>query len=163
MVASVLFLGLLPSLISVSQRRMSRLGGAPYIPHYALLVAVTYRWQSSCCESFNVLADLMRSSGKASWLCSRFPHLLQVDGQCRVVCNGSVRLQADTLDEAIALVNANPHGNGTAIFTKSGPAARKYQNEIEVGMVGVNVPIPVPLPFFSFTGWRGSFDGDLHM
>ena len=72
-------------------------------------------------------------------------------------------LQADTLDEAIALVNSNPHGNGTAIFTKSGPAARKYQNEIEVGMVGVNVPIPVPLPFFSFTGWRGSFDGDLHM
>ncbi|DBA79006.1 hypothetical protein WJX77_003389 [Trebouxia sp. C0004] len=74
-----------------------------------------------------------------------------------------VCLEADTLDEAIALVNANPHGNGTAIFTKSGPAARKYQNEIEVGMVGVNVPIPVPLPFFSFTGWRGSFDGDLHM
>ena len=72
-------------------------------------------------------------------------------------------LQTDTLDEAIALVNSNPHGNGTAIFTKSGPAARKYQNEIEVGMVGVNVPIPVPLPFFSFTGWRGSFDGDLHM
>ena len=81
--------------------------------------------------------------------------------QC--VCNGNAHLQADTLDEAIALVNANPHGNGTAIFTKSGPAARKYQNETEVGMVGVNVPIPVPLPFFSFTGWRGSFDGDLHM
>lgn len=71
--------------------------------------------------------------------------------------------QVDTLDEAIAVVNSNPHGNGTAIFTKSGPAARKYQNEIEVGMVGVNVPIPVPLPFFSFTGWRTSFDGDLHM
>lgn len=75
----------------------------------------------------------------------------------------SFMLQTNTLDEAIALVNSNPHGNGTAIFTKSGPAARKYQNEIEVGMVGVNVPIPVPLPFFSFTGWRQSFDGDLHM
>ncbi len=88
---------------------------------------------------------------------------MQVDEQCSVICNANVHVQADTLDEAIALVNANPHGNGTAIFTKSGPAARKYQNEIEVGMVGVNVPIPVPLPFFSFTGWRGSFDGDLHM
>jgi len=78
-------------------------------------------------------------------------------------CHATVIVQAENLDEAIALVNSNPHGNGTAIFTKSGPAARKYQNEIEVGMVGVNVPIPVPLPFFSFTGWRGSFDGDLHM
>ncbi|KAL3150431.1 Methylmalonate-semialdehyde dehydrogenase [acylating], mitochondrial [Trebouxia sp. C0010 RCD-2024] len=74
-----------------------------------------------------------------------------------------VCMETETLDDAIALVNSNPHGNGTAIFTKSGPAARKYQHEIEVGMVGVNVPIPVPLPFFSFTGWRGSFDGDLHM
>jgi len=74
-----------------------------------------------------------------------------------------VCLEADTLDDAIAMVNANPHGNGTAIFTKSGPAARKFQNKIEVGMVGINVPIPVPLPFFSFTGWRGSFHGDLHM
>lgn len=111
----------------------------------------------------NILADPLTSSGKATWVCHRFLHLLQVDDQCSVTCNGNAYVQADTLDEAIALVNANPHGNGTAIFTKSGPAARKYQNEIEVGMVGVNVPIPVPLPFFSFTGWRGSFDGDLHM
>lgn len=71
-------------------------------------------------------------------------------------------LEVETLEEAIALVNRNPYGNGTSIFTASGAAARKYQHEIEVGQVGVNVPIPVPLPFFSFTGWRGSFYGDLH-
>jgi len=68
----------------------------------------------------------------------------------------------NTLEQAIALVNANPFGNGTSIFTASGAAARKYQNEIEVGQVGINVPIPVPLPFFSFTGWKNSFYGDLH-
>jgi malonate-semialdehyde dehydrogenase (acetylating)/methylmalonate-semialdehyde dehydrogenase len=68
----------------------------------------------------------------------------------------------NTLEEAIELVNANPFGNGTSIFTASGAAARKYQSEIEVGQVGINVPIPVPLPFFSFTGWKNSFYGDLH-
>eukprot|EP00200_Dunaliella_tertiolecta_P005719 CAMPEP_0202355528 /NCGR_PEP_ID=MMETSP1126-20121109/10385_1 /ASSEMBLY_ACC=CAM_ASM_000457 /TAXON_ID=3047 /ORGANISM="Dunaliella tertiolecta, Strain CCMP1320" /LENGTH=539 /DNA_ID=CAMNT_0048948159 /DNA_START=88 /DNA_END=1707 /DNA_ORIENTATION=+ len=72
-------------------------------------------------------------------------------------------LEADSLDDAISLVNANKHGNGTAIFTRSGAAARKFQHEVDVGMVGINVGIPVPLPFFSFTGWRGSFAGDLHM
>jgi malonate-semialdehyde dehydrogenase (acetylating) / methylmalonate-semialdehyde dehydrogenase len=66
-----------------------------------------------------------------------------------------------TLDEAIAFVNANPFGNGTGIFTQSGAAARKFQNEIDVGQVGINVPIPVPVPFFSFTGSRGSKLGDL--
>jgi hypothetical protein len=66
------------------------------------------------------------------------------------------RLQVDSLEEAISLVNANPHGNGTALFTSSGAAARKFQHEVEVGMVGINVPIPVPLPFFSFTGERGT-------
>lgn len=50
------------------------------------------------------------------------------------------------------MINSNQHGNGTAIFTRSGPAARKFQTEVDVGMVGINVPIPVPLPFFSFTG-----------
>jgi malonate-semialdehyde dehydrogenase (acetylating)/methylmalonate-semialdehyde dehydrogenase len=68
----------------------------------------------------------------------------------------------NTLEEAIELVNANPFGNGTSIFTASGAAARKYQSDIEVGQVGINVPIPVPLPFFSFTGWKNSFYGDLH-
>jgi malonate-semialdehyde dehydrogenase (acetylating)/methylmalonate-semialdehyde dehydrogenase len=66
-----------------------------------------------------------------------------------------------TLDAAIALVNANPFGNGTAIFTQSGAAARRFQHEIDVGQVGINVPIPVPVPFFSFTGSRGSKLGDL--
>jgi malonate-semialdehyde dehydrogenase (acetylating)/methylmalonate-semialdehyde dehydrogenase len=66
-----------------------------------------------------------------------------------------------TLDEAIALVNNNPFGNGTGIFTQSGAVARKFQNEIDVGQVGINVPIPVPVPVFSFTGSRGSKLGDL--
>ncbi|MGF1690904.1 CoA-acylating methylmalonate-semialdehyde dehydrogenase [Photobacterium kagoshimensis] len=71
-------------------------------------------------------------------------------------------MTVDSLEDAIALVNANPYGNGTSIFTACGAAARKYQHHIQVGQVGINVPIPVPLPFFSFTGWRGSFYGDLH-
>ena len=68
----------------------------------------------------------------------------------------------DTLEDAIALINNHPCGNGTSIFTACGAAARKYQHEIEVGQVGINVPIPVPLPFFSFTGWKASFYGDQH-
>jgi malonate-semialdehyde dehydrogenase (acetylating) / methylmalonate-semialdehyde dehydrogenase len=72
-------------------------------------------------------------------------------------------LRVSTLDEAIELVNSNPYGNGTAIFTRSGSAARRFQNEIEVGMVGVNIPIPVPMAFFSFGGWKASLFGDLHM
>jgi len=67
----------------------------------------------------------------------------------------------DTLDEAIALVNRNPFGNGTGVFTQSGAAARKFQSEIDVGQVGINIPIPVPVPYFSFTGSRGSKLGDL--
>jgi malonate-semialdehyde dehydrogenase (acetylating)/methylmalonate-semialdehyde dehydrogenase len=67
----------------------------------------------------------------------------------------------NTLDEAITFANKNPYGNGTAIFTSSGGAAHKFQNEIDVGQVGINLPIPVPLPFFSFTGSRGSKLGDL--
>ncbi len=67
----------------------------------------------------------------------------------------------DTLDEAIELINRNPNGNGTAIFTQSGAAARKFQEDIDVGQVGINVPIPVPVPMFSFTGSRASKLGDL--
>lgn len=70
-------------------------------------------------------------------------------------------MQVDTLDEAIALINANPNGNGTALFTRSGAAARHFQEEIDVGQVGINVPIPVPVPIFSFTGSRASKLGDL--
>jgi len=73
-----------------------------------------------------------------------------------------VCLEVDTLDDAIALTNKSPYGNGTAIFTRSGAAARKYQYEIDVGQVGINLPIPVPLPFFSFTGSRASFLGSTH-
>jgi malonate-semialdehyde dehydrogenase (acetylating)/methylmalonate-semialdehyde dehydrogenase len=72
-----------------------------------------------------------------------------------------ILVAVDTLDEAIDLVNRNPYGNGTGIFTQSGAAARKFQNEIDVGQVGINVPIPVPVPYFSFTGSRGSKLGDL--
>jgi malonate-semialdehyde dehydrogenase (acetylating)/methylmalonate-semialdehyde dehydrogenase len=70
-------------------------------------------------------------------------------------------VSAANLDEAIAFINANPNGNGTAIFTQSGAAARKFQEEIEVGQVGINVPIPVPVPLFSFTGSGASKLGDL--
>ena len=70
-------------------------------------------------------------------------------------------MQVDTLDEAIELINANPNGNGTALFTRSGAAARHFQEEIDVGQVGINVPIPVPVPMFSFTGSRASKLGDL--
>lgn len=73
-----------------------------------------------------------------------------------------VILDTDTLDGAIDVVNNNPYGNGTAIFTSSGAVARKYQNRVDVGQIGVNVPIPVPLPMFSFTGSRGSFRGDMN-
>jgi malonate-semialdehyde dehydrogenase (acetylating)/methylmalonate-semialdehyde dehydrogenase len=70
-------------------------------------------------------------------------------------------MAAATMDEAIELINANPNGNGTAIFTRSGAAARHFQEEIDVGQVGINVPIPVPVPMFSFTGSRASKLGDL--
>jgi malonate-semialdehyde dehydrogenase (acetylating)/methylmalonate-semialdehyde dehydrogenase len=72
-----------------------------------------------------------------------------------------VILAADSLDDAIELVNANPNGNGTAVFTQSGAAARRFQEDIDVGQVGINVPIPVPVPLFSFTGSRASKLGDL--
>ncbi len=72
-------------------------------------------------------------------------------------------VRVNTLDDAIALINANPYANGTAVFTRSGGAARKFEREIEVGMVGINVPIPVPVAFFSFGGWRGSLFGDTHV
>jgi malonate-semialdehyde dehydrogenase (acetylating)/methylmalonate-semialdehyde dehydrogenase len=72
-------------------------------------------------------------------------------------------LRVAGFDDAINMVNSNPYANGTAIFTASGAAARRFQNEIEVGMVGINVPIPVPMAFFSFGGWKSSLFGDLHM
>ncbi|KAJ7784344.1 methylmalonate-semialdehyde dehydrogenase [Mycena metata] len=71
-------------------------------------------------------------------------------------------MNVGTLDEAIELVNANPFGNGAAIFTQSGPIARKFETEVEAGQIGINVPIPVPLPMFSWTGNKGSFLGDIN-
>jgi malonate-semialdehyde dehydrogenase (acetylating)/methylmalonate-semialdehyde dehydrogenase len=72
-------------------------------------------------------------------------------------------LRVPTLEDAIAMVNANPYANGVAIFTESGGAARRFENEIQVGMVGVNVPIPVPVAYYSFGGWKNSLFGDLHV
>ena len=71
-------------------------------------------------------------------------------------------LSADTMEEAVDIINRNPYGNGTAIFTTNGSTARKFTAQIDVGQIGVNVPIPVPLPMMSFTGSRGSFLGDSH-
>ena len=71
-------------------------------------------------------------------------------------------LRVDSYDAALALVNSHEYGNGTAIFTNDGGAARRYQNEVEVGMVGINVPIPVPMAYYSFGGWKNSLFGDSH-
>jgi malonate-semialdehyde dehydrogenase (acetylating)/methylmalonate-semialdehyde dehydrogenase len=71
--------------------------------------------------------------------------------------------RVDTYDQAIAMVNSNVYANGVALFTNDGGAARKFQHEVEVGMVGINVPIPVPMSYYSFGGWKASLFGDLHM
>ena len=71
-------------------------------------------------------------------------------------------VRVGSYDEALSLVNANPYGNGTAVFTNDGGAARRFQHEVEVGMIGVNVPIPVPMAYFSFGGWKSSLFGDTH-
>ena len=72
-------------------------------------------------------------------------------------------MRVKTYDEAVRLVNDNPYGNGTAIFTRDGGAARQFQFEVNAGMVGINVPIPVPVAYYSFGGWKNSLFGDLHM
>jgi malonate-semialdehyde dehydrogenase (acetylating)/methylmalonate-semialdehyde dehydrogenase len=72
-------------------------------------------------------------------------------------------VRVDTYEEAVGLVNDNPYGNGTAIFTRDGGAARRFQFEVNAGMVGINVPIPVPVAYYSFGGWKSSLFGDLHM
>jgi malonate-semialdehyde dehydrogenase (acetylating)/methylmalonate-semialdehyde dehydrogenase len=72
-------------------------------------------------------------------------------------------LRSDTVDEAIDLINANPYGNGTAIFTNSGEAARRFHRGVNVGMIGINVPVPVPMAFYSFGGWKDSLFGDKHV
>jgi malonate-semialdehyde dehydrogenase (acetylating)/methylmalonate-semialdehyde dehydrogenase len=72
-------------------------------------------------------------------------------------------VRVSTYDEGVALINANPYGNGTAIFTRDGGVARQFQFDINVGMVGINVPIPVPVSYYSFGGWKASLFGDQHM
>jgi malonate-semialdehyde dehydrogenase (acetylating)/methylmalonate-semialdehyde dehydrogenase len=72
-------------------------------------------------------------------------------------------VRADDVESAIALINANPYGNGTAIFTNSGEAARRFQRGVDVGMIGINVPIPVPMAYYSFGGWKDSLFGDKHV
>ncbi len=72
-------------------------------------------------------------------------------------------VRADDVDAAIALINANPYGNGTALFTSSGEAARRFQRGVNVGMIGINVPIPVPMAYYSFGGWKDSLFGDKHV
>ncbi|MBW0117808.1 CoA-acylating methylmalonate-semialdehyde dehydrogenase [Pseudonocardia abyssalis] len=72
-------------------------------------------------------------------------------------------IRADSVDEAIAIINANPYGNGTAIFTSSGEAARRFQRGVNVGMIGINVPIPVPMAYYSFGGWKDSLFGQSHI
>jgi malonate-semialdehyde dehydrogenase (acetylating)/methylmalonate-semialdehyde dehydrogenase len=71
--------------------------------------------------------------------------------------------RVDTYDEAVRLVNENPYGNGTAIFTRDGGVARRFQFDVQVGMVGINVPIPVPVAYYSFGGWKSSLFGDRHI
>ena len=71
-------------------------------------------------------------------------------------------LRVPSYDAALELVNSNPYGNGTAIFTNDGGAARRFQNEVQVGMIGINVPIPVPMAYYSFGGWKHSLFGDTH-
>jgi malonate-semialdehyde dehydrogenase (acetylating)/methylmalonate-semialdehyde dehydrogenase len=72
-------------------------------------------------------------------------------------------IRVQTYEEAVQLIHGNPYGNGTAIFTRDGGAARQFQFDVEVGMVGINVPIPVPMAYYSFGGWKSSLFGDLHM
>src|SRR5216110_2846567 len=72
-------------------------------------------------------------------------------------------VRVGTYADAVKLVNDNPYGNGTAIFTRDGGAARQFQFEVEAGMVGINVPIPVPIAYYSFGGWKSSLFGDSHI
>jgi malonate-semialdehyde dehydrogenase (acetylating)/methylmalonate-semialdehyde dehydrogenase len=71
-------------------------------------------------------------------------------------------VRVDSYDEGVKLINDNPYGNGVAIFTNDGGAARQFQNEVRVGMIGINVPVPVPMAYYSFGGWKNSLFGDTH-
>jgi malonate-semialdehyde dehydrogenase (acetylating)/methylmalonate-semialdehyde dehydrogenase len=88
----------------------------------------------------------------------------EMDSYCNEIFGPVLEVvRVPTYGEAVKLVNDNPYGNGTAIFTRDGGAARQFQFEAEAGMVGINVPIPVPVAYYSFGGWKASLFGDLHM
>ena len=72
-------------------------------------------------------------------------------------------MRVDSYDEAVRLISDNPYGNGVAIFTRDGGAARRFEHEVDAGMVGINVPIPVPMAYYSFGGWKQSLFGDTHV
>ena len=100
------------------------------------------------------------SSGPAWWTrCSPAPRCTTTRSSAR--CCAVVRV--DTYDEALRLVNSNRYANGVALFTRDGGAARRFEFDVEVGMVGINVPIPVPVSYYSFGGWKASLFGDTHM
>lgn len=92
---------------------------------------------------------------RSNWLCLISPDREEIFGPVLVV------LKSDTLDDALAILNANKYGNGAAIFTQSGATARKFESEVNVGQIGVNVPIPVPLPQFSWSGNKVSVSSGL--
>jgi len=71
-------------------------------------------------------------------------------------------VRVDSYDEGVKLINDNPYGNGVAVFTNDGGAARRFSNEVQVGMIGINVPVPVPMAYYSFGGWKNSLFGDAH-
>ena len=110
---------------------------------------------AACCR------DTRRDSSSAHALRRRTPSMAiyrdEIFGPVLVV------VRAESLADAIALINSNPYANGAALFTRSGHAARRFQQEVDIGMVGVNVPIPVPMAFYSFGGWRSSLFGDLNV
>ena len=117
-----------------------------FVNHFPFSVNVNFHFASFFSiegyENGNFVAPTIMSNVKPSMECYKE----EIFGPVLII------LEADSLDEAITLINNNPYGNGTAIFTNNGAAARKFTMEIDVGQVGVNVPIPVPLPMFSFTG-----------
>ena len=133
------------------------------------MAAAAARARAACCSVVGSAATLLEDSSERDpagfWL---GPTLLDnVTPEMSVYTDeifGPVLsvVRVETYDQAMDLINSNPYGNGTAIFTNDGGAARRFQNEVEVGMVGINVPIPVPMAYYSFGGWKASLFGDSH-
>ncbi len=121
-------------------------------PHEGATVVVDGRGQSVPGDGFFLGASLLDHVGEAmaAYRDEIFGPVLGV-------------MRVDSYDDALRLVNDNPYGNGTAIFTRDGGAARQFQYDVNIGMVGVNVPVPVPVAYYSFGGWKSSLFGDTHM